>query len=62
MKAAYGIFQRKDVLEQSRHMYNTQKNEGMNTAVACYAPKHKMYSRSMSFTNRVLIAIGLQNA
>eukprot|EP00957_Ditylum_brightwellii_P070104 5324694-Ditylum_brightwellii.AAC.1 len=61
MKVEYEIFQRKDVLEQSRHMYDTPKNEGMSTAIAHYAPKHKTYSRSMSLTNRVSIAIGLQN-
>eukprot|EP00957_Ditylum_brightwellii_P153909 11714952-Ditylum_brightwellii.AAC.1 len=61
MKAEYEIFQRKDVLQQSQHMYDT-KNEGMNTAVTRYAPKHKTYSISMSLTNRISIAIGLHNA
>eukprot|EP00957_Ditylum_brightwellii_P189029 14390378-Ditylum_brightwellii.AAC.1 len=34
MKDAYSIFQTRDILEQSHHPFDTQKNEGMNTAIA----------------------------
>ena len=47
MKNAYATFQRKEVLMQSMHTYSTQLNEGMNLAVAKYAPKTKTFSRSM---------------
>eukprot|EP00957_Ditylum_brightwellii_P153021 11647945-Ditylum_brightwellii.AAC.1 len=49
------------MLEQSRHPFNTQKNEGMNTAIAKFAPKTRTFSRTMSHQNCVSIAVGVQN-
>ena len=46
---------------QSQHTFATQRNEGFNNKVSRYAPKSKVYSRTMSLNNRVAIAVGLQN-
>ena len=43
------------------HFFSTQGNEAMNTCVAKYAPKGKTYCSSMSLSNRISIAIGVQN-
>eukprot|EP00957_Ditylum_brightwellii_P100330 7647120-Ditylum_brightwellii.AAC.1 len=61
MKDAYRIFQKKEILEQSHHPFDIQKNEGMNTAIAKFAPKTRTFSRTMSLQNRVSIAVGVQN-
>eukprot|EP00957_Ditylum_brightwellii_P001875 143871-Ditylum_brightwellii.AAC.1 len=39
MKDAYRIFQKREILEQSRHPVDIRKNEGINTAIAKFAPK-----------------------
>ena len=41
-------------------MWNTQKNEEMNTSVAALAPKNKTYSMLDSLTTQVTIAAGCQ--
>ena len=47
------------VLEQCLHKFDTQKNEGMNTYVAKYAPKNKTYCKSISLEAGVKIAAGI---
>jgi hypothetical protein len=47
-------------LLESAHPYDTQVNEGMNSAVAKHAPKHKTYCSTSSLQNRVNIAVGVQ--
>ena len=42
-------------------MFDTQQNEAMNTSITKYAPKRKTYVMTISFTNRVMIAIGISN-
>ena len=47
------------MLAQCVHEYDTQKNEGMNTCVAKYAPKNKTYCKSISLETRVKVAAGI---
>eukprot|EP00957_Ditylum_brightwellii_P027530 2081379-Ditylum_brightwellii.AAC.1 len=61
MKDAYSIFQKREILEQRRHPFDKQKNEGMNTAIAKFPPKTGTFSCTMSLQNRVSIAIEVQN-
>ena len=49
-------------IEQCRHEFETQVNEGMNTCVAKYAPKGRHYSKSISLEARVKVAAGIYNA
>ena len=49
-------------IEQCRHEFETQVNEGMNTCVAKYAPKGRHYSKSISLEARVKVASGIYNA
>ena len=51
----------KDRIEQCRHEFETQVNEGMNTCVAKYAPKGRHYSKSVSLEARVKVAAGIYN-
>ena len=46
-------------LKESLHEFNTQKNEAMNASITKYAPKTKTYGMTISLTNRVMIAIGI---
>ena len=48
------------MLKQLWHVWDTQKNEAMNTSVAALAPKNKTYSMSDSLATRVAIATGYQ--
>ena len=61
MKAIFERFKTDEALEQCLHMWCTQLNEAMNTCVAKYAPKGKTYCSSLSLSNRICIAIGVQN-
>ncbi len=47
--------------EQSKHEFDTQVNEGMNTSVAKYTPKNRHYSKTMSLEARVKFAAGIYN-
>ena len=47
------------MLAQCIHEYDTQKNEGINTCVAKYAPKNKTYCKSISLETRVKVAAGI---
>ena len=40
-------------------MFDTQKNESMNNAIAYVAPKNKTMSHSMSLNNRILCIVGI---
>eukprot|EP00957_Ditylum_brightwellii_P168223 12807209-Ditylum_brightwellii.AAC.1 len=51
-------FTTKKCLRESCHLYDTQVNEVMNSAVANHAPKHKTYCSTSSLQNRVNIAVG----
>ena len=51
IKDLFGEFMSRKCLEECHHGYDTQLNEGLNTAVAMIAPKHKTYGRSMSLHN-----------
>ena len=62
MMSEYERFIQPKMLRQVNHMWNTQKNEAMNTSVAALAPKNKTYSTSDSLTTRVSIAAGCQIA
>ena len=48
-------------LKESLHEFNTQKNEAMNASITKYAPKTKTHGMTISLTNRVTIAIGINN-
>eukprot|EP00957_Ditylum_brightwellii_P056489 4282162-Ditylum_brightwellii.AAC.1 len=61
MKDAYSIFQTREILEQSRHLFDTQKNEDMNTVISKFTPKTRMFSHTMLLQNQVSIAIKVQN-
>eukprot|EP00957_Ditylum_brightwellii_P010962 830580-Ditylum_brightwellii.AAC.1 len=61
MKDAYRTFQKREILEQSRHPFDAQKNEGMKTAIAKFAPKTQTLSCTMLLQNHVSIAVGVQN-
>eukprot|EP00957_Ditylum_brightwellii_P042467 3215862-Ditylum_brightwellii.AAC.1 len=45
IKDLFGEFKSRKRLEECHHKYDTQLNEGRNTAVAMVAPKHKTYGR-----------------
>jgi hypothetical protein len=61
MKDACRIFQKREIFEQSCHPFDKQKNEGMNTAIAKFAPKTQTFLRTMLLQNWVSIAVGVQN-
>ena len=48
-------------MEQCRHEFETQVNEGMITCVAKYAPKGRHYSKSVLSKARVKVAAGIYN-
>ena len=60
MKTAYADYITPAMLKQLQHCWDTQKNEGLNTSVASYAPKHKHYSSTSSLDTRVAIAGAVQ--
>ena len=60
MATAYAYYISLTMLEQLQHSWDTQKNEGLNTSVASYAPKHKHYSSTTSLDTRVAIAGAVQ--
>ena len=55
----YERYRSEEMLAQCIHEYDTQKNEGMNTCVAKYAPKNKTYCKSISLEARVKVAAGI---
>ena len=60
MKIKYAKYITHDFLNQCRHEFDTQMNEGMNNSVAFYAPKGLNFSTSTSLKTRVYIAAGVQ--
>ena len=48
-------------LQESLHPFHRQQHETMNVSVSKYAPKMKTYGINISFTNRVMIDIGIIN-
>ena len=62
MKTIFSRFKKKKAVKQCLHLWCTQKNEGLNTSVAKYAPKGKTYCSSVSLSNRISIVIGVQNS
>ena len=58
---AYRPFTTPTRLKESLHDFDTQKNEAMNASIAKYAPKTKTYGMTISLTNRVMIARGINN-
>ena len=53
LKEIFDTFNTDEKLKQMFHPFDTQKNEGLNTAVLYGAPKHKNYSTTMSLASRV---------
>jgi hypothetical protein len=50
-----------DILEGMMHDMTTQKNESLNRVVMKYAPKEVCYSKSMSLSYRICIAVGIDS-
>ena len=48
-------------LQECSHTWDTQLNESLNLSVAKYAEKRKTYSKSMSLTTRISVAVGIRN-
>ena len=48
-------------LKECMHLFDSQINEALNTAVGKYARKGRTYCTTMSLTNRVMIAMGVHN-
>jgi hypothetical protein len=48
-------------LRQIHHPYDSQKNEALNTSVAKYAPKNKVYGRTPSLRSRVYFVGGVNS-
>ena len=46
-------FQTEKVIEESLHMFDTQKNKSMNNVIAYVAPKNKTMSHIMSLNNMI---------
>lgn len=49
----------KEYLLHCQHIFDTQRNEGINNKIAAYAGKGKHYAGTSSIINRVLIADGV---
>ena len=50
-----------DKIRECMHPYDSQINEAMDVSVAKYARKDRTYCTTMSLTNRVMIAMGVNN-
>lgn len=50
-----------EAIKEVMHEHNTQRNEGMNTAMCISAPKFKNFSRSPELSTRVALVAGCQN-
>ena len=61
MKEKFKPFTTEKAMVELLHPYDTQTNEGMNTAVAAVAPKHKNYSRSVELSSRIHFIVGMKN-
>ncbi len=59
MKTIHDKYTTEARLRELWHPYDSQKNESINKRISKYAPKDREYSRSMSLTNRVAIALGV---
>eukprot|EP00957_Ditylum_brightwellii_P005081 386174-Ditylum_brightwellii.AAC.1 len=51
MKEFFSEFLSRNRLKECHHKYDTQLNEGLNTAVATVVPKHKTYELGMDMTD-----------
>ena len=58
---AYQPFATSTRLIESLHEFDTKKNEAMNASITKYTPKTKTYRMTISLTNRLMIAIGIDN-
>ena len=54
-------FLTKERLRECHHQMSSQKNKAMNKSIMRYAPKDKMYCRTMGLTSRINIAIGVDS-
>ena len=61
MKEKFKPYTTVSAMVELLHPYDTQTNEGMNTAVAAVAPKHKNYSRSVELSSRIHFIVGMKN-
>ena len=61
MKEKFEQYTTESAMIELLHPYDTQTNEGMNTAVAVVAPKHKNYSRSVELSCRIHFIVGMKN-
>ena len=61
MKEKFEQYTTESAMVELLHPYDTQTNEGMNTAVAVVAPKHKNYSRSVELSSRIHFVVGMKN-
>ena len=50
-----------EALEDLCHGMDTQVNESLNNTIAWFAPKNKSYCSSLSLTNRICIALGINS-
>jgi hypothetical protein len=46
-------------LHKCYHKMSSQKNEAMNRSIMRYAPKDRMYARTMSLTSRINLSVGI---
>ncbi len=61
MKEVHDKYTTEDRLHEIHHPYSSQKNEAMNKAVTKFAPKDRVYSKSMSLKYRVWSVAGIDS-
>ena len=61
LKSVFDKFTAPEVIRESIHLLNTQKNEAFNNVAACLSPKKKYLAESVSLISRLLIAVSYVN-
>ena len=61
LKSVFDKFTTPEVIRESVHVVNTQKNESFNNVAACLSPKKKYLVKSIALLSRLLIAISYVN-
>ena len=61
LKELFDQFTCEDVIKDSVHSANTQKNEALNNVIACLCPKNKHLCGSLTLLTRICIAVTYTN-
>jgi hypothetical protein len=61
LKTIFDHFVSLDRLQEVAHGMDTQVNESFNNTASWFAPKNKVYCGTMSLTNRIGMAIGINS-